>query len=76
MVQGTSYANESKVCAQNWEGKVARKTGYEAIQKRDQERRATEAHSSTSKKGQTSSGSGGAWGSFKSKDNFTNMHLC
>lgn len=74
MVQGTSFANEPKVCAQNWEGKMARKSGYEAIQKRDQEKKATE---STSKKNQPSGGAGaGGWGSFKNRDNFVNMHFC
>lgn len=69
MVQGTSYVTDPKVCAQNWDNKMARKSGYEAIQKKEQEKKSTVGN-----KGQGTSG--GAWGQFKNKDNFVNMHIC
>lgn len=67
MVQGTSNVCLSKVPAQNWD-KSSKISGYEAIQKAEKEKRASE---------QKTKSSYGAWGStFKNKDHFASLHHC
>ncbi|KAK9711694.1 hypothetical protein QE152_g25306 [Popillia japonica] len=56
-----------RVPAQNWD-KSSKISGYEAIQKAEKEKRASE---------QKTKSSYGAWGStFKNKDHFASLHHC
>lgn len=63
MVQGTALGQSTSLNIKEYD-KTAKKSGYEAIQKIQQQ-------------GNKNSNENNPWGTtFKNKDNFRNMHIC